>query len=209
MASSGLAAGRLASRPSGLRASALPLRRRGALRVSAIAAPAEELLGQQAQPKFEVREPVESALGEAPSGGPGHGPGPSMRRLETLQPHCTGAWWRAAAPAPPAADHPRLTLHDWSARSGWAEASAALHPASATTRQRGGDAQQPPDAPPASPSNLPRPAALVPLPAQGGRELANPPPFTLQDMRDAIPAECFEKDTFRSFGAPARLWLLH
>lgn len=35
---------------------------------------------------------------------------------------------------------------------------------------------------------------------QGGRSLANPPPFSLQDLRDAIPAECFEKDTFRSFG---------
>jgi omega-3 fatty acid desaturase (delta-15 desaturase) len=40
---------------------------------------------------------------------------------------------------------------------------------------------------------------LFPLPLQGGRRLANPPPFSLQDLRDAIPAECFEKDTFRSF----------
>lgn len=35
---------------------------------------------------------------------------------------------------------------------------------------------------------------------QGGRKLANPPPFTLQDLRNAIPNECFEKDTFRSVG---------
>ncbi|KAI3436018.1 hypothetical protein D9Q98_002075 [Chlorella vulgaris] len=39
--------------------------------------------------------------------------------------------------------------------------------------------------------------AVVP-PFEGGKRLANAPPFTLQDMRDAIPAECFEKDTFRS-----------
>jgi len=34
---------------------------------------------------------------------------------------------------------------------------------------------------------------------QGGRKLANAPPFTLQDLRDAIPKECFEKNVFRSF----------
>lgn len=51
---------------------------------------------------------------------------------------------------------------------------------------------------------------LFPLPLQGGRRLANPPPFSLQDLRDAIPAECFEKDTFRSFGAlSAALHALH
>lgn len=57
LASSGLAAARLVGqRPAGLRASALPLRRRGALRVAAIAAPAEEVLGKaKQQPEFEVR----------------------------------------------------------------------------------------------------------------------------------------------------------
>lgn len=34
---------------------------------------------------------------------------------------------------------------------------------------------------------------------QGGRRLANRPPFTLQNIRDAIPAECFQRDAFRSF----------
>ncbi|KAL6768386.1 FAD7 [Auxenochlorella protothecoides x Auxenochlorella symbiontica] len=33
----------------------------------------------------------------------------------------------------------------------------------------------------------------------GGRELANRPPFSLQDIRNAIPAECWKKDTFKSF----------
>lgn len=34
---------------------------------------------------------------------------------------------------------------------------------------------------------------------EGGRKLANLPPFTLQDLRNSIPAECLEKDTARSF----------
>jgi omega-3 fatty acid desaturase (delta-15 desaturase) len=34
---------------------------------------------------------------------------------------------------------------------------------------------------------------------QGGQKLANPPPFSLQDIRNAIPAHCFEKDVWRSF----------
>ncbi|GAB4821985.1 hypothetical protein N2152v2_009031 [Parachlorella kessleri] len=34
---------------------------------------------------------------------------------------------------------------------------------------------------------------------EGGQRLANPPPFSLQDIRDAIPKHCFEKDVFRSF----------
>eukprot|EP00887_Chlorella_sp_A99_P006597 scaffold3.g6597.t1 len=33
---------------------------------------------------------------------------------------------------------------------------------------------------------------------EGGRKLANPPPFTLQDIRDAIPKKCFERDVLRS-----------
>jgi acyl-lipid omega-3 desaturase len=44
----------------------------------------------------------------------------------------------------------------------------------------------------------PPPLALLPHP-QGGRALANPPPFSLQDLRDAIPAKCFERNTLRSF----------
>ncbi|KAL4458696.1 hypothetical protein ABPG75_013561 [Micractinium tetrahymenae] len=43
-----------------------------------------------------------------------------------------------------------------------------------------------------------QPQATQP-PFEGGRKLANPPPFSLQDLRNAIPNECFEKDTFRSF----------
>ncbi len=34
---------------------------------------------------------------------------------------------------------------------------------------------------------------------QGGRKLANAPPFTLQDIRDAIPKECFERSALKSF----------
>ena len=34
---------------------------------------------------------------------------------------------------------------------------------------------------------------------QGGRRLANAPPFTLQDLRDSIPKHCFERSALRSF----------
>jgi omega-3 fatty acid desaturase (delta-15 desaturase) len=40
---------------------------------------------------------------------------------------------------------------------------------------------------------------LLSLRVQGGRKLANEPPFSLQDIRDAIPKECFERSTLRSF----------
>ncbi len=33
---------------------------------------------------------------------------------------------------------------------------------------------------------------------QGGRKLANAPPFSLQDIRSAIPEKCFVKDALRS-----------
>eukprot|EP00890_Picochlorum_soloecismus_P001069 jgi/Picsp_1/1963/NSC_05429-R1_omega-3 fatty acid desaturase len=34
---------------------------------------------------------------------------------------------------------------------------------------------------------------------EGGRKLANNPPFSLQDIRDAIPKDCFERNALRSF----------
>lgn len=84
---SGMAAQRLStSRPSGLRA-ALPLRRRAPLRVAAIAAPAEEMLGAAPatqQEKFEVRERPWGRPARRPGFGPwasqepSHGARPPM-----------------------------------------------------------------------------------------------------------------------------------
>lgn len=34
---------------------------------------------------------------------------------------------------------------------------------------------------------------------QGGRKLANAPPFTLQNLREAIPSHCFERSALKSF----------
>ena len=39
---------------------------------------------------------------------------------------------------------------------------------------------------------------------QTGKGLAAPPPFTLADIRNAIPAHCWQKDTWRSFSYLAR-----
>ena len=40
--------------------------------------------------------------------------------------------------------------------------------------------------------------------AQTGKGLAERPPFSLADMRNAIPEHCWQKDTWRSFGYLAR-----
>ena len=58
-----------------------------------------------------------------------------------------------------------------------------------------GAPQRPRRLPPLTPRLDPFAALL-----QGGRSLANPPPFSLQDLRDAIPKECFETHTLRSAG---------
>ena len=41
-------------------------------------------------------------------------------------------------------------------------------------------------------------------PAQTGKGLAAPPPFTLADIKAAIPAHCFVKDAWRSMAYLAR-----
>lgn len=40
--------------------------------------------------------------------------------------------------------------------------------------------------------------------AQTGKGLAERPPFSLADMRNAIPEHCWQKNTWRSFGYLAR-----
>lgn len=59
---------------------------------------------------------------------------------------------------------------------------------------------------PPQPGGIDRPQQRTPLTSrvrpppllQGGRKLANAPPFTLADIKNAIPARCFEKNTLRS-----------
>nr|ABU54076.2 omega 3 desaturase O3D-III [Chlorella sp. LKT-2007]API83166.1 omega-3 desaturase [Chlorella vulgaris] len=51
----------------------------------------------------------------------------------------------------------------------------------------------------AAPMSPPSEAAPASQPVlEGGRKRANPPPFTLADIKNANPAHCFEKDLFRS-----------
>ena len=38
----------------------------------------------------------------------------------------------------------------------------------------------------------------LPAPQDGSYDLSAPPPFTLTDLRNAIPAHCWEKNAFRS-----------
>ena len=51
-----------------------------------------------------------------------------------------------------------------------------------------------PDAPPAGPTQAPR----------EGDDLSAAPPFTLSDIRNAIPAHCWERNAAKSFAYLAR-----
>jgi omega-3 fatty acid desaturase (delta-15 desaturase) len=93
---------------------------------------------------------------------------------------------RLARPAPPARRR--------AAPAGSPRAADARRSRDPPRRRR--RAPAPPAAPRADPPSRSSPSTS---PAQGGRALANPPPFTLQDLRNAIPAHCFERSALRSF----------